>query len=413
MPVSAARGARLVRRSMLGFESIVDPRCDRGKSHALEGMLRLLVACLASGKPDFRGAEEFASDIEPRALRGLGLKNGGPSDTAMYETVGRLSCEGFREILWKQVRADLDSKAVVNDLFEGGVASFDGKGAGSGTGAAPCSSVRQSVCDEQGTLCWNAYALRACLTSSLARPTLDQEFIQTKGSEPPAFRQVFARVVQRFPKLFRYVTADANMTGEENARLVTEARRVYLFGLKGNRKHLYEQAQEALEGAPILLTATERARGYEVTRQLFRVPVPDKCLFGATQFWCVRQTSVDSKGDSSVENRVFVTSIPGGELSDEQCLRLVRLHWGIENGPNWTSDILLREDSKTPCAIGEGVVVMSWLRSLAYNLVSVFRAHLPLKDRRLRQWRRAAELLRDVFVFGPLPADEEPAVVLG
>lgn len=413
MRITAARGARMVRRSELSFAPVADPR--RGEpTHALEGVLNLLVAAIAGSKLDFRGAEDFASDIEDRMLRRLGLKNGGPSDTAMYELVGRLSSEGFREALWGQVRADLDSKAVTNDLFAHGVMTFDGKGAGSGLGEAPCSSARQSVCDSEGTACWDAYALRACLTSSLARPVVDQEFIQTKGSEPPAFRLVFARLTRRFPKLFRYVTADANFTGEENAKLVSGTGKAYLFGLKGNRKRLYEQGRQALAGAAVLAMTTERARGEQVERQLYRAPAPADCLSGATEFWLVKQTHTAPTGKVSVEERYFVTSILPPEVSDDERLRLVRLHWGIENGPNWTDDVILREDAKTPCATGEGVVVMSWLRALAYNLVSVFRARLPKKDRRLQPWRRSMELLRDVFVLGlaRLP-DEEATVTLG
>lgn len=409
MPVSPACGARLVRRSALSFDPVADPR--RAPQHSLNGLGRLIIASLASAKLDFREAEELGSDLGPSALRQLGLKNG-PSDTTMYELVGKLSPEGFREVLWDQVRADLNSKAILNDLFPGGVASFDGKGAGSGLGPAPCSSVRESVCDSKGTVCWDAYALRACLTSSLAHPVLEQEFIHTKGSEPAAFRLAFTRVTKRFPKLFRYVTADANMTGEEDARMVTEAGKVYVFGLKLNRKRLYEQGLVALKGATAEAMTIDRADGAEVHRQLFRAPVPAESLFGATEFWLVRQTHSRPSGEVKVEDRYFVTSAPPGELSGEQCLSLVRLHWGIENGPNWTDDVVLKEDTKTPCGAGEGAVVMSWLRSLAYNLVSVFRAHLPKKDRRLVPWKRAAELLRDVFVIGYSPSEREIPVTL-
>ena len=163
-----------------------------------------------------------------------------------------------------------------------------------------------------------------------------------------------------------------------------------------------------------MATTTERTGGEEVHRQLFRAPAPANCLFGATEFWHIKQTHTSAAGKVTVEDRFFVTSIPAAELSNDECLRLVRLHWGIENGPNWTDDVILKEDTRTPCATGEGVVVMSWLRALAYNLVSVFRAHLPLKDRRLQAWKRSAELLRDIFVLGlaRLP-DEEVAVTLG
>ena len=47
---------------------------------------------------------------------------------------------------------------------------------------------------------------------------------------------------------------------------------------------------------------------------------------------------------------------------------------------------------------GYGPIVVTWLLLLAYNIVSVFRAHLPLKDRRPERWERARELIYQAFL---------------
>jgi hypothetical protein len=44
--------------------------------------------------------------------------------------------------------------------------------------------------------------------------------------------------------------------------------------------------------------------------------------------------------------------------------------------------------------------VVAWLRALAYNVLSAWRASLPLEDRLPVAWARAFELLRDALVQG-------------
>jgi predicted transposase YbfD/YdcC len=119
---------------------------------------------------------------------------------------------------------------------------------------------------------------------------------------------------------------------------------------------------------------------------------------GAAQFLAVRRIRARDDGATEHEERLFVTAVPWEEMSPQRLLKLVRLHWGIENGNNWTADVILKEDSHSPCKVGNGIVIVSWLRLLAYNLVSAFRAHLPLKDRRVQSWGRAMEMLYQGFL---------------
>ncbi|MFY0577711.1 hypothetical protein ACN28S_28420 [Cystobacter fuscus] len=96
---------------------------------------------------------------------------------------------------------------------------------------------------------------------------------------------------------------------------------------------------------------------------------------------------------SEVETRLFITSMPGGELSGEQMLTLVRGHWGIENGPNWMADVVLEEDTASASLRGRAPVVLSWLRLLACNLLALVRTHLPPKDGRPVSYTRTQEVL--------------------
>ncbi|MBD0327913.1 MAG: hypothetical protein ICV68_15895 [Pyrinomonadaceae bacterium] len=79
----------------------------------------------------------------------------------------------------------------------------------------------------------------------------------------------------------------------------------------------------------------------------------------------------------------------------------MRLHWGIENQHHWTLDVVLQEDARQPCmASASSLEVTGWLRTLAYNLLAVWRAMLSLNHRTRVRWKRACEKLRDALVDG-------------
>lgn len=397
--LTEARALRVVRRNKLDFTPVADPRRPYGTLFALDGLLRLHVAALASGKQTLRAIEDFGSDLSAQGLRTLGFSKA-PADTTLYDLDSRLSPEGFREVLWQLVRADLDSKAVANDIFAGGVLTLDGKGCGSGMGVAPNKVCRTSVCDAVGTTYWDVFALRAVLTSSVARPALDQEFIDGKHGEATTFGPMLLRIANRFPELFRYITTDAGLASAHNAEVVLQLHKVYVFAIKANFKRLFPLAQELLRDAEVVALTLDRAQGCLVQRELRRVGVPaDEKFPGATQLWGVRQTCTTDEGVVTTEDRVFITNTPWDELSPKRILTLVRLHWGIENNANWTADMVFAEDTQCSCRAGNGVLVLSWLRLLAYNVVAVFRAHLPRRDGRTEAWERSRELIYQAWLY--------------
>lgn len=398
MPISPSRAARAVRRLPNVEDALQDPRRPQGRVHALDGLVRLFVMGFACQKATLRALESLADDLSPRMRRRLGLRRPA-SDTTLYELLIRLDPTGFREIVYRQLRTDLDAKAVTNDVLPFGMVSFDGKGAGSGLGSAPSADCRESVCDAQGTSCWDLFCLRACLVSSSACPVLDQEFIDGKSGEPTHFPAMLKRLVAAFPKLFRLVSGDANFASRGAATLVRELGRDFLFCVKENRKAAYDAAVGALADAPVVAQTEERAHGQLVLRELRRAaaPIGFKALPGTAEFWSVRQIRINASGSQECEERIFATSLNDAALTDEQRLAVVRRHWGIENGANWTADCILEEDQRSPCKNGNGMVVVSWLRLLAYNLATVFRAHIPKADRD-HSWRRAAELLYQALI---------------
>jgi hypothetical protein len=397
--LTPARATRVVSHSNFSFDEISDCRAYRGdKQETLAGILNLMITGLACGKIVLRAIEDLSADMNFQIRKQMGLKER-VSDTTQYELLIDLSPIGFRETLWDQLRKAVDSKAITNNLFEQGILSYDGKGGGSGLGEPPNELCRRNVCDAEGTVFWDTFVLRACLTSSLARPCLDQEIIPSKKGEATTFPIMLERDVKQFPRLFRYITGDAGLASKTNAKKVLDLGKVYFFQIKGNFNRVFPLASRLLSSSPVVAETNERAQGMHICRQLRRIEVPPEIKFpGATQFVGVRQIRTKNDGVIETEDRVFITAIPWEELSADKLLLLARLHWGIENNANWTCDVIFKEDTRRPCNQGNGPLVALWIMAIAYNIVAIFRAHLPLKDRQPQRWERARELIYQAFL---------------
>jgi hypothetical protein len=335
--------------------------------------------------------------------------------------LARQATRGLRETVHAQAEQLLEQEvaAGVQPLLPLGVISVDGKSLWTTT-RAPVAGMEQTPCDAEGTALWRMGALRAVLTSSPSAPCVDLEFMGAKEGESPAFRLLFPRLVKAFGAHFELVTGDAGLAARENAALVISQGKQYLFGLKGNQPKLFEYAQRAFayqRGAPRTVTI-ERSQGATLTRELWCHSVNGPAqteldMPGVRQLWCVRQTRQEPGRDPIVELRYFITSMRSTRLWYQHMLALVRLHWRIENAHNWTLDVILGEDDGAPCETSrQALEVTAWLRVLAYNSVSAWRARAPLKDRLPISWARAAETLRDALVAALKLDAPEPPVTL-
>lgn len=404
MAVTEAQARRAIRRAQFEWdERVVDPRAAHNQRHAHHGILAVLAGAFACSRVNLRRIEDFSADLGAAARRRLGLSKR-VSDTTLYRTLAKQRPAGLRETVRNQVRSLLEAKVVQHDRFRLKVASFDGKSLWTST-SSTVDGAKMAVDEKNGVVTASLMSLRAVLTSSSVAPCLDAEVIGDKTGESPAFRVLFPRVVENFGGQFDLVTADAGLTCRENARLVRDAGKHYLFALKGNQPKLFGIAGQMFEGTPGgLKRRTEEVRnGARVVRELHTRTVNDVAelnLPGLQQLWRVRQQTWVGEKLVTEETRFFLSSLSPLELSPSEQLDLVRLHWAIENGHNWTMDVALLEDDAQPCQQSrEAIEVVGWLRILGYNLLSAWRARAADKDRRPPSWARCAETLRDAFVF--------------
>lgn len=405
MAVTQAQARRALRRLSLPWhKDVQDPRSHINLQHDHRGLLNLVVAAFACGRVCLRRVEDFAADLGRAVRSRLGLA-GIPSDSALYRLLARQSSQGLRETVWAQVRDLVKRKLIQRDLFPKGVLTLDGKTFWTST-VQSVEGAKVTLNEQAGLATCSLMAVRAVLTSSKLRPHLDQEFIGEKTGEPVAFRTIFPRVAEEFGHLFEIVTTDAGMGCRENASVVLGAQKHYLFALKGNQPTLEAAAQALFSQRPgqVLAQSREHRNGAVLSRELSAVSVAGcaEVVFpGAKQFWRVVQQSWMGTRLVSEEVRHFITDLEVEAFGAEPALALVRLHWGIENGANWTMDAVLREDDVQPCQQNrEALEVVSWLRVLGYNLLAAVRASAPKRDRRPQSWERSMEKLRDALCLG-------------
>ena len=404
MAVTEAQARRALRRADFKWDAQVeDPRDEKNQVHAHHGLLSVLAAAFSCGRIHLRRVEDFSEDLGEASRRKLGV-GGRVSDTTLYRLASEQKPKGFRETTQAQVRSLIDQKVIANDIFPLGVMTFDGKSVWTST-TSMVDGAKTSVDENTGVMTASLMSLRAVLTSSQLRPCLDFELIGDKEGESPAFRVVFPRVREKFDAQFKIVTGDAGLASRENSRLVQEAGKYYLWGLKGNQPTLLALAEEMFKLCPggLMKRNEDYRNGSLVVRELHTITVkdvPEVDVAGIQQMWRVRQQTFRDGNLTAEEVRYFLSSVPPTLLSPSQQLALVRLHWGIENGHNWAMDVALTEDDVQPCQKSrEAIEVIAWLRVLGLNLLAAWRAQAGKKDRLPVPWERCMEQLRDAFVF--------------
>jgi len=346
--------------------------------------------------------EDLSGDLGRSARRALELPRK-VSDSTLYRLLSAQKPTGFRQTVVAFIKDLIARKVIQNDIFAKGVMSLDGKSTWTSTDRE-VNGAKVTPSGNDGPTTYSFSSLRAVLTSSRAKPCVDQELIASKEGESPAFREVLPRVCKNFGNHFKIVTGDAGLMCRENAQLVANHGKYYVFGLKGNQPTLHTAAERAFTLCPSVLRAKteERSQGNIVVRELHTHSVhdaPDVDVADAKQFWRITQTTRPCEGEPTVEIRYFISSTPHGFLSPKEQLEVVRLHWGIENGHNWTMDLMLQEDERKPCQANKNAIeVVCWLRIIGYNILAAWRAHAPKKDRRPMPWARVMELFRDSLV---------------
>jgi hypothetical protein len=362
-----------------GLQHVEDRRKARGKRWPLEVLLRGVVVALMAGCKSLFELERLTTLLSPAARKQLRLWRRIP-DTTLRTVCCHVYPNELRKAIHRLVRAAHRRKALTPVGLPFGVVALDGKA----TGLSGCDTHfgPPHSGNARGEPLGILRSVTCALISSAPKLIIDV-VAQARRNEMATFRQAFLQLVDAYGRLdlFRLVTYDAGACSKRNATLVRERGYHYLFALKKPQKALLPRAQSLLAalGSDDAQATTEDVLGGG-RRVLRRLYITERMAgFGwdhlSTVLRVQSQAFDRQRRLIAQEDRYFISSLARAELSDRQWLRLVRLHWAVENECHGTLDVAFEEDhhlwiEKDP----HGAFVILLLRRIAFNLLALFRS---------------------------------------
>ncbi len=390
----------------IGLGRVSDPRKARGVRWKLATLLATPLVGMAAGLKSFADTEKLTEEMSPAMRRKLGVRKRIP-DTTMRTTALKVDPEGLRKCLRRQTKAAHKRKALTPDGFPFGVAAVDGKYTAI---KAWDEEYSQRQSGSNGLAAYGLVRTINCsLVSSRAKVCIDASPIPSSTNEMGRFKSVIDDLTGAYKRtgLFAMVSADAGSCSEENGAHVRLKKLHYIFGLKGSQPMLHTEARALLArrtaGESDAVTVDIRGN-HEVTRRLYI----SREMAGFLDWTHLRTTLrveseiVDIETGEVVKqkeedvNRYFISSLDGDGLTAAQWLKLVRMHWGVENNCHNTWDVAFEEDDRRwIVADPKGAMNVMLLRRLAYNMLALFRAVTQRsEEKRMTPWK---DILRWVY----------------
>jgi predicted transposase YbfD/YdcC len=363
------------------FADLPDPRLDRNQLHALTDILIIALCAVIAGAEGWEQVAEYGRSKEAFFRRFLTLANGVPSHDTFYRVFTRLDPDAFAGCFGRWMAAACAGAGLVP-------IAIDGK------------SARRSAKD--------TFTGRLHLVSAWAaenRLILGQVSV-ADGSHEIAAIPALLRVLDLTGAL---VTIDAAGCQKAIAGQIRQQGGDYLLAVKGNQPALHAAVTAVFEragGADFAgvrhdgHAAAEDGHGRHEERYVTVIYDPEGLPADwpdvAAVVFVGREREV--KGANTSTAHYYITSHPGtaAELG-----RLIRGHWGIENGLHWVLDVAFREDESRTSA-GHAGANLGMLRRVAVSLLRRAGDHGSIQTRRMKAAWDDAFLLK---VLQGIPGD--------
>jgi predicted transposase YbfD/YdcC len=227
--------------------------------------------------------------------------------------------------------------------------------------------------------------------------------VSTKSNEITA-APVLLKTVDLQGKI---VSGDAMQTQRPLSRQVVKSGGDYLWFVKKNQPHLYEQLERALTSetqAPAdrhTVTHYDKGHGRLEMRQLTVSAQLSNTIdwpFLAQAFVLHRTRTEMRSGKVTTQTVYGITSLPPLEASAADLLTLTRQHWSIENGLHYRRDVTFGEDAcrmkshhAAQCMAVFNNLLIGLLRWLGWENCAQARRHYNA------HWKEALQLIQGVY----------------
>lgn len=325
---TSAPGSQAVRLILHHFRKVKDPRVARTRRHPLGNVLVMALCAAVCGADGFKAMAVFARSCADFFRQVLPMKHGTPSADTFRRVFGAICPQAF-EAAFRSLVGALAQKSL-----EGEVVAADGKtvrGAIETAGATPL------------------HLLHIWAT--------EQRLLLAQQAVPGAPGEVGA-----LPELIRalqlqgaVVTADANGCTVEVAQACVEKKADYVLALKGNRGPLHALVQTFFilqlwqDQLPHSPKRSHRqaalSHGRQEERHVWAVSLSRWGLTfpGLRSALLVRRERRLPGKAPQVHWHTYLSSLPP---EAPRLARIIRQHWGVENGLHWVLDVGFGEDRR-------------------------------------------------------------------
>lgn len=334
------------------FWDVDDFRADNSR-HWLSDIITIVLLAVICGCDDYPAIVEYAHDKEVFLRSFLKLPAGIPSCSTFRRVMARLDPEQLEGALVKWVGLFCKS-------LEGKQVALDGK------------TLRRSF-----DHAWKKMGLHVvtawCVEDELV---LAQQAVGEKSNEIPTV----PAVLKTLDLKGAVVTADALNCQKKTVETVLDGQADYILGVKDNQPTLERQVSALLDEALLdgfkgighgKSVTYDRAHGRQETRKVY-VSSELAQYVGERDNWPGLKSIIMVISERkllekhSVERRYYISSLEGNDA--ERIGKLIRGHWGIENGEHWCLDMAFRED-ESRVRVDHGDENLAVMRRIALNLL--------------------------------------------
>lgn len=331
------------------FETVTDPRVNRGHNYPLNEMVFVALCGAICGCDSWTEVAEFGEAKLAWFRKFLPFEHGVPSHDTFTEVFARLDTVEFY--------AALDSWARdLSRSLKGETVAMDGK------------TLRGSHDREAGKSPLHSVSAWACGL----RMCVGLKSVDDKSNEIPAVQQL----VDLLNLKGAVVTADAMHCQRATVTKIVAKEADFVLTVKDNQETLAAELKAAMVKAhesddPKMRRhrATETNRGRLETREVVAIPVPrDSSVFRKwpgvrTIGGIYRSREVD--GELGESQSFFISSLP---CRVKAISKHIRSHWSIENSQHHLLDVTFSEDASR-IRKGTGPEITSVFRRLALNIL--------------------------------------------
>lgn len=338
------------------FETLEDPRCDKGKKYPLMDVIILALYGVLIGFTDFTNMSYYLKKREKELTERLGLGKGVPSHDVFSDVFRALDVDAFMKLFAEWARGIAYKKS-------GKHIAIDGK--------AVRAAAKKS---ENGNI---PYVISAFMCG--CGLSVGQKEVGEKTNEIPEI----PRLLDLVDITECFVTTDAIGTQTEIMDKIIEKEGHFCLQLKKNQRTAFEDVElffkdmEENDGkrfaAMDTFSETHKDHGRIEKREyrIFAEGSEIKRILDPK--WehvnCLGMASLTRQTGDSVSKEIHFHLLDT-VVSSEKYGQLARGHWEIENGLHWILDIHFKEDASTANE-DNALANLALLRKIAFNFTKL------------------------------------------